>query len=486
MKITTVILALLPILGLVSAQECFDTGLVDCGNCRSGAERFHCKATCNTCDSICKSSGREGNNACFLGCGGQCCDYRPTHVCRRWESSGRCRRNNNRNYDWYAMMCAKTCNACDDEPATTTTSSSPSASTTSTPTTSASTSTPTQTQSIAFMGPDGECENIRKDWFQLSRTEKTTYVGALQALIEQGRYQEINAYHVATSRHRSSYDSQMHQDVYLFHWHRAFLFEFEMQLRSAGDEFQCVSLPYWDWSKALSDLQDEGGDISDFHRTPMLRQEMRDCGNGMICTPYGNIGPIPTYDGDQFYHNQRVFRQNFEDSDQFMNRIQTDDTLDEFMITVVRGHNSVHNYIGGTMSTMESPTSPLFMLHHANVDKLWAEYEKCRGDSYLQEERRRENIDLPGLHSSKRVSSLQRLGRLTRAWTAMDTIDHTTIGGRGYSYQENWEDWDDSSSGNQSREDVCQEFNTDRRRGLHKHKHKRTHKHKQKHKNQIK
>jgi tyrosinase len=36
-------------------------------------------------------------------------------------------------------------------------------------------------------------------------------------------------------------------------------------------------------------------------------------------------------------------------------------------------HNRVHAWIGGTMSTVQvSPGDPVFFLHHANVDRIWA------------------------------------------------------------------------------------------------------------------
>jgi tyrosinase len=34
--------------------------------------------------------------------------------------------------------------------------------------------------------------------------------------------------------------------------------------------------------------------------------------------------------------------------------------------------NLVHRYIGGTMDTLTSPNDPVFFLHHANVDRLYA------------------------------------------------------------------------------------------------------------------
>lgn len=38
-------------------------------------------------------------------------------------------------------------------------------------------------------------------------------------------------------------------------------------------------------------------------------------------------------------------------------------------------HGSVHNAVGGNMATGSSPSDPLFWLHHANLDRLWAEWQ---------------------------------------------------------------------------------------------------------------
>jgi tyrosinase len=39
----------------------------------------------------------------------------------------------------------------------------------------------------------------------------------------------------------------------------------------------------------------------------------------------------------------------------------------------------VHNAVGGTMSSASSPKDPIFFLHHANIDRLWAEWQTTHG-----------------------------------------------------------------------------------------------------------
>jgi tyrosinase len=38
-------------------------------------------------------------------------------------------------------------------------------------------------------------------------------------------------------------------------------------------------------------------------------------------------------------------------------------------------HGLVHNAVGGTMAGPSSPGDPLFFLHHANIDRLWSEWQ---------------------------------------------------------------------------------------------------------------
>ncbi|MGE5347514.1 MAG: tyrosinase family protein, partial [Acidithiobacillales bacterium] len=33
--------------------------------------------------------------------------------------------------------------------------------------------------------------------------------------------------------------------------------------------------------------------------------------------------------------------------------------------------------LGGDMATAASPTDPLFFLHHANIDRIWSEWQKA-------------------------------------------------------------------------------------------------------------
>lgn len=44
-------------------------------------------------------------------------------------------------------------------------------------------------------------------------------------------------------------------------------------------------------------------------------------------------------------------------------------------------HNRVHVWIGGSMGPGTSPNDPIFFLHHANVDRIWALWEPSGGNN---------------------------------------------------------------------------------------------------------
>src|SRR5262249_12984546 len=50
-------------------------------------------------------------------------------------------------------------------------------------------------------------------------------------------------------------------------------------------------------------------------------------------------------------------------------------------------HNKVHEWIGGQMLGLSSPNEPLFWLLHANIDRLWAQWQDEHPDEgYRPEE----------------------------------------------------------------------------------------------------
>ena len=73
-------------------------------------------------------------------------------------------------------------------------------------------------------------------------------------------------------------------------------------------------------------------------------------------------------------------------------------------------HNRLHGLVGGTMALSTSPADPLFWLHHAFIDKLWADWQ----------------ILHPGINPSNMTTILQPAPIMTRKVSGV--IDTKTLG----------------------------------------------------------
>ena len=72
-------------------------------------------------------------------------------------------------------------------------------------------------------------------------------------------------------------------------------------------------------------------------------------------------------------------------------------------------HAAVHIAIGGTMNSSSSPADPIFFLHHANIDRIWAEWQENNPRS--NPTNKNEILMRPPIECVK-VSSLLRISSL--------------------------------------------------------------------------
>jgi len=121
-------------------------------------------------------------------------------------------------------------------------------------------------------------------------------------------------------------------------WHRRYVRSFELRLQQVHRE---VTVPYWDWVNARE-----------------------------IPTPLTDPAVLQRWS---------VQRGEF-DASLLPTQGQVDEVLKltpfvPFQAHLESLHNPVHNAVGGDMDTGRSPNDPLFFLHHANIDRMWAEWE---------------------------------------------------------------------------------------------------------------
>jgi tyrosinase len=121
-------------------------------------------------------------------------------------------------------------------------------------------------------------------------------------------------------------------------WHRQYILRLEMRLQQINSS---IAIPYWDsianpsLPKALSG-----------------KALLKSWGVTRAFNPRG----LPVLSELQAINSQTRF-----------SAFQT--TLESTL------HADVHNAVGGDMAGSSSPSDPLFWLHHANIDRLWAAWQ---------------------------------------------------------------------------------------------------------------
>ncbi len=126
-------------------------------------------------------------------------------------------------------------------------------------------------------------------------------------------------------------------------WHRRFLWQFEQRLQR---EDPTVTIPYWDWITDPA-IPTALADPATLKRWSVVRH----------WTP----ADMPTKAELDLVTAQTRFSR-------FQRRLE------------LGPHAEVHVAVGGedgsgTMNSPSSPADPIFWLHHANIDRLWADWQ---------------------------------------------------------------------------------------------------------------
>lgn len=121
-------------------------------------------------------------------------------------------------------------------------------------------------------------------------------------------------------------------------WHRRFLWQLEQRLQV---DTPTVTIPYWDW-------------VAD----------------PTIPAPLDDPALVPSWGIDRGWDAQWLPTQADLDA---VTAPRT--SFRAFQRRLEHVYNLVHEAVGGTMNSSSSPADPLFWLHHANIDRIWAEWQ---------------------------------------------------------------------------------------------------------------
>ncbi len=183
----------------------------------------------------------------------------------------------------------------------------------------------------------------RKDQASMTSMEQERFLCALNMLVQNGTYgQLVDIHNILVQNHFQ------HGTLRFLPWHRIYLVLLERSLRSLHPD---VALPYWDWSNS----QEQG--------IPGWLQNV----TPTIVTPTQTI------------HVIRAPRTS-QDLASIVSNIpsvlnQTD--FNTFSPSLEGVHGAVHIWVGGSMSYIPTaPADPIFWMHHANIDRLWAQWQQ--------------------------------------------------------------------------------------------------------------
>ncbi len=160
-----------------------------------------------------------------------------------------------------------------------------------------------------------------------------------------------------------------HGDWYFLPWHRAYTVTYEDIVRKLTSN-PGFAMPYWDWTANplmpevfLSPKTPDG-------KTNWLYIAKR---------TWPPTAPMPAEIVGPGVLAEALSPTDYEQFGTSRNPDQTD--LNPSWVPAGGGtqgvlegtpHNLVHNNIGGWMPTASSPRDPIFFMHHANIDRIWA------------------------------------------------------------------------------------------------------------------
>lgn len=253
--------------------------------------------------------------------------------------------------------------------------------------------------------------NIRKNVRSLTPAEVDTLVHALLELKRCGQYDTYSELHhhavkptvMPWEPRDPAYRNHAHRGPGFLPWHRVFLQHVENDLKSIDAS---INLPYWDWTEDEADPAASPLWADSFFGGSGVESDYWRVADGPFAFSKGNwdlapiagfperglkrqlgkrVASLPTradvllvmreslYDAPPY--NASPFSQGFRSRLEGWISQRGDPQVSTSGSQL---HNRVHGWVGGNMTLMTSPDDPLFFLHHAFIDKIWADWQAHR------------------------------------------------------------------------------------------------------------
>lgn len=220
----------------------------------------------------------------------------------------------------------------------------------------------------------------RRDQAKLNPSQQERYLCAFETIAANGTLGQFVKTHGEMH--------YQHQTERFLPWHRVFLLLLEQALQSIHPD---VTIPYWDWSQATG--QTFPGWLAGFKPTVVMPP------------PLANITVTRAPEASSVLAS----------TVSSVPSIMSDGTFAGFTSQLEIVHDFVHGWVGGTMALIPTaPCDPVFWMHHANLDRLWAQWQSSHAGL---------NPNLPGPPNSATSPALDPY-----AYTEPDTRSITAMG----------------------------------------------------------
>jgi len=187
---------------------------------------------------------------------------------------------------------------------------------------------------------------VRKNQRNLSAIEWNRFIHAIEAIADSDMpapcYQDFVSIHQQAMDHDIGHAWGAHGGLNFLTWHREYLAKLEARLLAINPY---VTIPYWNWIEDRDSLPSALNNSSDISRWGITRRSNFNGNSLARAADHANLMAISDFS---------TFSSTLEGAP---------------------FHDRLHGLVGGTMATAASPADPLFWLHHAFIDKLFADWQ---------------------------------------------------------------------------------------------------------------
>jgi tyrosinase len=286
----------------------------------------------------------------------------------------------------------------------------------------------------------GADARVRKSYSAMTAQEQDDFVAALLALkaVDPGaQTAALDGYDDFVVLHLDYGMTTIHWGPAFLAWHREYLLRLEDALRSVnGGQFSNVTIPYWDWtSDPFPAFLGGGGGAGSIVTTgpfaysngnwtlnvgaptPELRRAMN-LSNLVLPTgaQVAAVLQVGVYDSAPWpamptvsNPNAHKLGQSAQPEQSLRNAIEGWRGLSSALGPLM--HNRVHVSVAGgsgQMGNMSSPNDPIFWMHHAQIDRLWCQWQEANSLA---------------LHYLPLGGTYDPLSRPSLAWTGHNVYD---------------------------------------------------------------